>query len=201
MVLMELEAKEEKIVYFFLYFLLTFEAFEGLFGGLFGRGRRDTGPKKVRPMVKEVKVTLEEVYSGTTKTITVERQRTCDGCEGKGGKDAKKCDKCKGHGMVEKIVQLGPGFLSSSRSVCPDCQGEGTVFDKKNQCKKCKGEKVVKDTKNMEVPIEQGAPEGHHVTFTGEGHEIVISSKKNLSLIIARRYGRRFNRQNSDREA
>jgi len=151
------------------------DPFESLFGGLLGGGRRGASKpqqKKVKPILKEIKVTLEEIYSGKMKTITYERHKTCEGCDGKGGKDAKKCTTCKGHGMVEKIVQLGPGFISSQRGICSDCQGEGTCYDKANQCKTCKGKKINLEKKTVEVPIEQGAPAEHHVTFTGEGDEI-----------------------------
>lgn len=122
--------------------------------------------------MKEIKVTLADVYVGKMKNLTYERHKICEACEGKGGKDAKKCSTCKGHGMIEKVVQLGPGFISSSRGVCPDCQGEGMSYDKANQCKNCKGKKIIAEKRTIEVPIEQGAPNEHHVTFTGEGDEI-----------------------------
>jgi DnaJ family protein A protein 2 len=154
-----------------------FDPFEGLFGGLFGKrgggGGRKAGPGKVKPLIKNIKVTLEDIYVGKMKDFTYERQKICEGCQGKGGKDAKKCDKCKGQGMIEKVVQLAPGFISSSRGACPDCRGEGTVYDKANQCKNCKGEKHMMEKRTREVPIEQGAPSDHHVIFTGEGHELV----------------------------
>jgi len=151
------------------------DPFEGLFGGLFGGGRRGGGKpqtKKMKPTVKEIRVTLEELYVGKMKKVTFSRQRTCEPCEGKGGKDAKKCSTCKGQGMVEKVVQLGPGFISSSRSVCHDCRGEGTTFDKNNKCKVCRGNKVNTEEKTLDVPIEQGAPNDHHVLFSGEGDEM-----------------------------
>jgi len=151
------------------------DPFEGLFGGLFGGGRRGGGKqetRKVKPIVNEIRVTLEDIYNGKMKKVTFQRQRNCETCDGKGGKDAKKCTTCKGHGMVEKVVQLGPGFLSSSRSVCHDCKGEGTIFDKGNKCKTCKGNKVKTEDKTMEVPIEVGAPSEHHVSFNGEGNEM-----------------------------
>lgn len=151
------------------------DPFEHLFGGLLG-GRGRGGPrqetKKVRPMLKEIKVSLADIYTGKMKTITYTRQKTCEPCGGKGGKDAKKCGKCKGHGLIEKIVQLGPGFISSQRAPCPDCGGEGMAYDKANQCKSCKGQKIVEEEKTVEVPVEQGCPNDHHVTFTGEGNEI-----------------------------
>lgn len=166
------------------------DPFEHLFGGLFGGGRRGGGgkpqQKKVKPMLKEVKVTLEDIYAGKMKTLSYEKHKVCDGCDGKGGKDSKKCTTCKGHGMIEKVVQLGPGFISSTRGVCPDCQGEGTSYDKANMCKQCKGKKMVVEKKTIEVPIEQGAPNEHHVTFTGDGDEMpgALSGDLVVRLII-----------------
>jgi len=152
------------------------DPFEGLFGGLFGRrgggGNQKPRQGKVKPLMKEMKLKLEDLYVGTMKELSYERQKICDGCDGKGGKDAKKCDKCKGTGVVEKVVQLGPGFISSSRGACDTCRGEGNVYDKANQCKGCKGEKHVMEKRTKEIPIEQGAPNDHHVIFTGEGHEL-----------------------------
>jgi len=151
------------------------DPFEGIFGGLFGgRGGRGAGKpqaKKMKPIVKDIKVTLEDIYQGKMKKVTYQRHRVCEGCEGKGGKDAKKCSTCKGSGVVEKVVQLGPGFISSSRAACHDCRGEGTTFDKANKCKVCKGQKINAEEKTLEVPIEQGAPNDHHVSFSGEGDE------------------------------
>jgi DnaJ family protein A protein 2 len=156
------------------------DPFEHLFGGLFG-GRHGHGghgghgkaqKKKVKPIKKSVRVTLEDIYVGKMKNLQYERQKLCDGCEGKGGKDSVKCKTCKGQGMVEKVVQLGPGFLTSTRAMCNECSGEGTTFDKNNKCKNCNGKKVANEKKNKEIPIEQGAPHGHHVIFTGEGDEL-----------------------------
>lgn len=37
-------------------------------------------------------MTLEEVYTGKMSETTIKRKRTCETCEGKGGKNAKTCD-------------------------------------------------------------------------------------------------------------
>jgi len=175
------------------------DPFEHLFGGIFGRGRRGpSGPRKVKPIVKELKVKLEDVYLGKMKTLKYERHKVCEACQGKGGKDARKCDKCKGHGMVEKVVQLGPGFISSSRSVCPECQGEGTVFDKANKCKVCKAEKIIKESRTIEVPVEQGAPNEHIVTFTGEGDEIPDALAGDLIVKLVIEKHPEFERKGAD---
>lgn len=149
-----------------------FDIFGSLFGGGGRRGPQRQEQRKVKPMLKELKVTLNDIYLGKLKTLTYKRHKVCEPCGGKGGKDAKKCTKCKGVGIVEKVVQLGPGFISSQRAPCPDCGGEGMCYDKKDQCKSCKGQKIIEEDKTIEVPIEQGCPNDHHVQFTGEGNEI-----------------------------
>jgi DnaJ family protein A protein 2 len=48
------------------------------FGGLFdlftgGRGRKPTGPRKGKPKLIEMQVTLEEIYNGAMKTVKLKR--------------------------------------------------------------------------------------------------------------------------------
>jgi DnaJ family protein A protein 2 len=180
------------------------DMFEGLFGGLFG-GRGGGGRKaqqqqqrKVKPTVEDLKVTLEDVYVGTMKEITFDRQRNCESCDGKGGKDAKKCGTCKGSGSVEKVMQLGPGFITSTRSACHTCKGEGTVYEKENKCKVCKGDKVKRGTKTLEVPIEQGAPNELPVSFSGEGNEIPDAMAGDVIVRLIIEPHKRFERKGAD---
>ena len=44
----------------------------GLFD-LFGRGKKQSGPKKGKPKLIELQVTLEEVYNGCMKTVKFKR--------------------------------------------------------------------------------------------------------------------------------
>jgi len=151
-----------------------FDIFGSIFGGGRGGGRggQQKQQKKTKPQVKEVKVTLEDVYVGKMSKVNVNRSRACAGCNGKGAANVQKCKTCKGQGIVEKVVQIAPGFLSSSRAACHDCRGEGEVADKSTTCKECKGQKMIQDTKVVECPIEQGCPDQHQSVFHGEGDEI-----------------------------
>lgn len=45
-------------------------------------------PKKMKGKLRELSVTLEDVYEGKMVSIKNSRKRVCDGCEGKGGKNA-----------------------------------------------------------------------------------------------------------------
>jgi len=82
--------------------------------GMGGRGQRDAGPKKMKPMQHPLKVTLEEIYNGKKTKIAVNRERICQPCGGKGGKEGavQKCGPCRGRGMVTKMQQLGPGMYT-----------------------------------------------------------------------------------------
>jgi len=178
------------------------DPFESMFGGIFGgrgggRGAQQQ-QRKMKPIVKEVNVTLEDVYVGRMKKVTFERQRNCEACEGKGGKDAKKCTTCKGVGQIEKVVQLAPGFITQTRTHCGTCKGEGTVYEKENRCKSCKGEKVKRESKTMEIPIEQGLPNEAPVVFSGEGNEMPDVMAGDFIVKVNIEPHKRFERKGAD---
>lgn len=55
----------------------------GMGGNLFdffNNKQKDNRPKKMKPKLVPVEITLEEVYAGTMKQITVTRYRVCGGC-------------------------------------------------------------------------------------------------------------------------
>jgi len=83
-----------------------------MFGG--GGGRKPKGPQKAKAKLKEIHVTLEDVYKGKLFEFEHSRKRTCVTCDGKGGKNAKTCPVCKGKRVVEKMVMLGPGMYTHS---------------------------------------------------------------------------------------
>jgi len=90
------------------------DIFGQMFGGMGGGGRRDRGQKKAKGMLKEMEVTLEEVYNGGMKKFKHERYRLCEACDGQGGEGVEHCTKCKGKGRIMKMIQLGPGMYQQA---------------------------------------------------------------------------------------
>lgn len=71
---------------------------DDIFSQMFGGARRQqpSGPKKGKPVMHPLKVTLEEIYKGKTTKIAVNRERIHPKADGKDGKERKvtKCPHC-----------------------------------------------------------------------------------------------------------
>ncbi len=128
----------------------------------------------MKAKLREMNVSLEDVYEGKMLKLKHTRKRNCEACEGKGGLNAKTCPACKGKKFVTKLTMLGPGMYTQSQGPCGDCRGEGMKMDEKDRCKKCKGERILDNEKVIEVPLEKGVPDEKDYCFYGEGDEIVI---------------------------
>ena len=117
---------------------------------------------RVKPMTKQVEVTLADVYNGKEIEIDVDRQRVCDKCNGVGGTDStavQTCTGCKGRGMKTTMRQMGPGMYSQSTGPCEDCNGQGEMINMEKRCKTCKGKKVKRDKKKLKVEMDKGSPQ------------------------------------------
>ena len=150
--------------------------FSSIFGNMFRGGPGGGGarrPRKMKRVVQEIRVTLEDIYRGGSKQVKVQRQRNCGTCSGKGGKNPKKCVKCKGSGVIQKITQVGHGMVHQTSSPCGACGGEGTIIEPADKCQTCKGNKVKTEEKTLELSIQRGTPNDYGQTFTYEGHEMV----------------------------
>ncbi|KAL0488809.1 dnaJ subfamily A protein [Acrasis kona] len=144
-------------------------------GGMFGGGRRaPSGPQKGQDITHALKVSLEELYNGTTKKIRVTRTRNCGDCKGSGSTKpsaVEECKACKGKGRRVEIHQLQPGFVTQQVVTCSSCQGQGKTVDPKFKCKKCNGKRVVTDVTTLEVHIEKGMRDRQNIVFQGEADE------------------------------
>ncbi len=141
----------------------------GGFGG-FSRGGQEARVQRGRDIRTRVKMTLEEIAQGAEKEISLERNRPCPECNGRGAKnssDIKTCPTCKGTGQVQHMTNTLFG-RAMSYSTCPQCQGEGKVVS--NPCKSCGGTGLVRHRETIKIKIPAGVEDGMQITVRGEGH-------------------------------
>jgi len=180
-----------------------FSAFSDLFGsGIFGGGfgdifgnqggaRRGSRSMDERGSDLRVKVplTLEEIATGTEKTIKIKKYIKCEKCSGKGAKNSssfKKCPQCNGSGEIRQVSRSMFGqFINVSP--CNACNGSGQIIS--DPCPDCKGDGRVSDEDSVSVKIPAGVEEGNYIPLRGKGNAgkrngsngdiiVVISEKK-----------------------
>ncbi|KAG8832405.1 hypothetical protein FRC17_001386, partial [Serendipita sp. 399] len=183
------------------------DLFEHLFGG--GGGgpsftfhstagrRRRRGDDSVNPY----EVTLEELYSGKTTKMQIEKTVVCSACTGTGGKPGtkpKECSRCEGEGVVMTTRAVGSATVGFARVPCPQCKGSGRMYKEKDRCKKCKGEKVTKDKKRIDLEIQPGMPDAHRIVFAGEGDQEPEMVAGDIVFVLAQKPHDAFERAGSD---
>ena len=145
------------------------DVFEDLFGDFMGRGGGGGGGRsraqRGSDLRYNMRVSLEEAYTGSQKTITVPTSVTCDTCHGsgaEGGAEPVTCPTCNGMGKV----RAQQGFFTIERT-CHQCNGMGQII--KNPCRTCGGQGRVQKEKSLSVNIPQGVETGTRIRLAGEG--------------------------------
>ena len=144
--------------------------FESIFDQLFGgatqgrsRGRRQ---RRGSDLLYELNINLEEVSTGTKKTISVQKLEHCDDCKGRGGKDFQSCSHCSGNGYVKR-TQRTPFGVFQQNAPCHYCNTRGEVAN--SSCDTCLGEGLERKKKQIDVSIPKGVDTGMRLRLQGEG--------------------------------
>eukprot|EP01027_Heterolobosea_sp_BB2_P023809 GEZU01035817.1.p2 GENE.GEZU01035817.1~~GEZU01035817.1.p2 ORF type:complete len:411 (-),score=131.32 GEZU01035817.1:124-1356(-) len=151
--------------------------FSSMFGFGGGRSKFSRGEEKGKDIMLALEVTLEEIYAGATKNVSVSRQRICTDCKGQGTTKPgvmSTCPDCKGQGFRIQLMQMGP-FVQQAQIECDRCDGKGIWIDPANAkfiCKTCKGNKTVSQEKMLEVHIDKGMKENSKIVMDGESDEM-----------------------------
>ncbi len=142
------------------------DVFEDLFGDFMGGGRgaaqRATRGSDLR---YNLRIVLEEAYSGKQKTISVQSSAACDACNGSGaagGAEPSNCPTCSGMGKV----RAQQGFFTVERT-CPTCSGRGQIIN--NPCPACGGAGRRQKERSLSVNIPAGVETGTRIRLAGEG--------------------------------
>ncbi|MCA9486599.1 molecular chaperone DnaJ [Candidatus Woesearchaeota archaeon] len=135
------------------------------FGG--GQGQR-TRTKDTR-VFAEANITLEDVYFGVDKDLTISRDVKCEVCDGEGAQnknDVMTCSVCHGSGMVTEIQRSILGAIRTQRP-CTRCRGTGKEI--KNPCSSCHGSGVKKSRETVTISIPKGVESGMTLRVAGKG--------------------------------
>ncbi|MCC5971214.1 MAG: molecular chaperone DnaJ [Pararhodobacter sp.] len=143
------------------------DVFEDLFGDFMGGGRGGSRQRASRgsDLRYNMRITLEEAYTGVQKSIRVPSLTACEACNGtgaEGGAEPVTCPTCSGIGKV----RAQQGFFTVERT-CPTCGGLGQIV--KNPCKVCKGAGRVEKERTLSVNIPAGVETGTRIRLSGEG--------------------------------
>ena len=145
------------------------DVFDDLFGDFMG-GRGGAGQGRARAargndLRYNMRINLEDAYSGQQKTINVPTAVGCTACKGsgaEGGSEPQTCPTCSGMGKV----RAQQGFFTVERT-CPTCNGLGQTI--KNPCKVCAGAGRVEKERSLSVNIPAGVETGTRIRLAGEG--------------------------------
>ena len=145
------------------------DVFEDLFGDFMGgQGSRTAGSQRANrgaDLRYNMRVNLEEAYSGKKTNIDIPTSISCGTCSGTGaqsGASPTSCPTCSGVGKV----RAQQGFFTVERT-CPTCSGRGQII--KNPCRLCNGQGRVEKSKKLSVSIPAGVETGTRIRLTGEG--------------------------------
>ena len=152
-----------------------------------------------RDIRTRVRLTLEEIAKGCTKEVSIERNRPCPECGGRGTKnssDVKTCPTCHGSGQVQNVVNSLFG-RTMTYTTCPQCNGEGKIVT--NPCSHCKGTGLERRRETVQVKVPAGVEDGMQLTLRGEGHAAARGGVNgDLLVIIEEQQHPQLKRQGAD---
>ncbi|MFW6188832.1 MAG: molecular chaperone DnaJ [Planctomycetota bacterium] len=176
----------------------VFNAFSDIFGAgifdeFFGGARRRRGAQKGHNLRVSLEIDLEEVLTGTEKTIELQRWQPCEECGGKGAPEdgIRTCNACRGYGEVEQRQ----GFFTMRRT-CPRCEGRGTrVVD---PCPECGGKGRVEVEAEVTVEVPPGVESGTRLRVRGAGEAVAGGRPGDLYVDLYVREHDVFERRGND---
>ncbi len=172
------------------------------FSGRGGRARSGSGSRRSysgEDIQIEISISFEEAVFGAKRDIRLNRVGVCEKCHGNGaepGTKIKTCSNCNGEGSVvyEQSILFG---MFQSRSVCPVCQGEGKIPEKK--CNECSGKGRNTEKKDVSIIIPAGISDGQSIRIDGMGNSGINGAQNgDLYVLVRVKSHKKFNRREFD---
>ena len=139
-------------------------------GGFSSYGGSATAARRGADVRALVRISFMEAVKGCEKEVEINYKETCSSCGGSGarkGTSPETCPRCGGRGKVT-VTQNNPFFgQMQTVTICPDCQGKGTII--KEKCPDCRGTGYIQTKKKLKVSIPAGIDDGQAIRLSGVG--------------------------------
>ena len=134
---------------------------------------------KTRDVERDLHVTLEELYSGCTRKVAVERNVADPKTP------QRSCKACGGTGIVTEVRQIGP-MVQHVRTRCGACNGVGSSFS------------TTKSEETLEVYVPRGASDGDQIVVGGKADELPNSETGDAVFVVRQAPHAEFRRYGAD---
>ena len=173
-----------------------------------GRKKRDfmdrpmrTEPPKGSDLKIRLKLTLEEIYKGTTKTVNLKRLVHCPSCDSSGAKTNKPCSTCHGKGIImqmnESSGSFGEFMASFDTKTCPTCYGSCIEADE--ECYYCNGAGTVLSEEKVDIRVSRGIANEETIKVPNKGNAGKLSGRPgDLYVVIEEITDDNFERKGLD---
>jgi DnaJ family protein A protein 2 len=146
------------------------QMFHHMFSGAGGGGNR---PGRRGDHQHVIELTLDEVYTGTTKSIKATVTKPCFAC-------LRTCGPCRGQGMVSEVQNMG--FISQMfQRPCSQCTGSGRL---PNGCSQCHHQKNTTNVVSINLNVGPGLEDGTSQRIEGLGEQARTPNERPGDLIV-----------------
>ncbi|KAM8920714.1 dnaJ homolog subfamily A member 4-like [Pelodytes ibericus] len=163
-----------------------------------GRARtRTQGKRKGKTVAHQLSVSLEDLFNGATRKLSLQKNIICPKCKGIGARHGARitCAKCQGTGVQVHMMTHIPGLMQSIQTVCSECQGQGEIIRPRDQCHTCSGRKVTRQKKILTVHIDKGMVNGQKIIFHEEGDQAPGLDPGDIIIILEQKVHPLFKRK------
>lgn len=143
-----------------------------IFAQMFSGQGFQRGPPQ-RDRQHAIHITLDDVYTGITKTLKVPVVIPCPACQ-------VRCAQCNGQGVIQRMANMG--FMAQMFSQpCDMCEAQGVM---RKGCQACGHKKKTVDTKVVTLNIPKGVHHGDTFKIHGLGEQARSQKERTGDLIV-----------------
>ncbi|KAE8588332.1 hypothetical protein XENTR_v10022466 [Xenopus tropicalis] len=156
--------------------------------------------RKGKSVAHHLPVSLEDLYNGATRKLSLQKNAICAKCKGSGAKQGSitKCPKCQGCGIEVHLLTHIPGVMSQIQTPCSECNGKGECIRLRDRCQVCSGRKIIREKKILTVHIDKGMKSGQKIIFHEEGDQAPGLQPGDIIIVLDQKSHPVFQRKGHD---